>query len=209
MQILEEEILEPIFRYLRFKIAFQYLRKTKSVTLLDLGCGKKISFYYFAKKRGVIFKKYIGIDPLLSQDIFKKNKNNKSIILIKKPLEKKIPLADKQVDYVVGFAFLEHIKNPQAILPESVRVLKDDGRAIFTTPTPKAKKILEFLARLNLVSKREIKEHKNYFNKEKLLGFINKKNVKATYSFFEFALNSLLVIEKINKLQMKIKKDKR
>lgn len=196
MKLLKEELFEPIFRYLRFKAALPYFKRSKPITLLDLGCGRQISFYYFARKKGITFREYIGIDPLLSEDILRKNKNKKPIKLIKKSLKNKLPLKNNQVDYVVGFAFLEHIDNPDKILAESIRVLKNKGRAIFTTPTPKAKGVLEFLAKMNLVSKREIEEHKNYFSKDKLLKFAGEKNVKTTFSYFEFGFNSLLIIKK-------------
>jgi len=200
MKIFEEEPFEPIFRFFRFKKGLSYIKKNKPLVLIDLGCGKKIPFYFFAKKNKIIFKKYIGIDPFVEEEIVTSLNKKKDILILNKALKKKIPLPSSSVDYVVAFAFLEHIKNPADIIRETLRILKPGGKIIITTPTPKAKGILEFLSfKLKLIRRDEIAEHKNYFNKENLLYLIpkNKKlNLKIIHQYFEFGFNNLLVIIK-------------
>ncbi len=195
-----EESLEPLTRYFRFRKGITEISKSKPIRLIDLGCGPNISFYRYAKKRGINFHQYIGIDPRINLDTINGLKNNKEVKLIKKSLKESIPLSEGSVDYVVGFAFLEHVDCPKAILNESLKILKKNGKLIFTIPSIKAKKILEFLAfKLNLISKREIKEHKNYLDKKTMKNLINglKYKTKFFHQYFEFKLNNFLVLEKI------------
>jgi len=200
MKIFEEEFFEPFLRQFRFKQAIKHIEKNKPLVLLDLGCGPNIPFYFFAKKNKVIFKRYIGIDPLLNKKLINKFFSESGVLILNQSVIKKIPLPSLSVDYIVAFAFLEHIENPKEIVEESLRILKHGGKIILTTPTPKAKKILEFLSfKLKLVSPREIAEHKNYFTKENLLSLIPKNkelHLKIIHHYFEFGLNNLLVIIK-------------
>ena len=200
MKIFEEEFLEPFLRRFRFNQAIKYIKKNKPLVLFDLGCGPEIPFYFFAKKNKVIFKKYIGIDPLIKKNLIKDLSQNENILLLNKAIVKRIPLSSLTVDYITAFAFLEHIENPKDIIKEALRILKPGGKIILTTPTPKAKNILEFLSfKLKLVSPREIAEHKNYFTKEDLLSLIPKNKklpLKIIHHYFEFGLNNLLVIIK-------------
>jgi ubiquinone/menaquinone biosynthesis C-methylase UbiE len=200
MEMFEEEILEPIARAARFREGIGCISHKSSLVLVDLGCGPEIRFFEFAKKRGLRIKKYIGLDPLINQKTKKKYQTNGQIVLVKAPLIKKIPLGSSTVDVLTGFAFLEHIDYPKEILLDTIRVLKKGGKAIFTTPTPRAKPVLEFLSfRLKLISPREIKEHKNYFDKGTLAAMLseNKYKIKTEIRYFEFGLNNLLVIKKI------------
>lgn len=200
MVFFDEELIEPIARYFRFKQGLKFVKKDKSAILIDLGCGPKIRFYHFAEKRGVKFKKYIGIDPLINTKTMNFYEDNKNIQLIKSPLKRKIPLLNNSADFLVAFAFVEHLENSENILLDSVRVLKKGGKAVFTTPSSKAKSLLEFLAfKLKLLSKREIVEHKNYFDKKHFLEMLSKKRkqIKIAHRYFEFGLNNLVIITKI------------
>jgi len=200
MKIGDEEFFEPILRLIRFKKAIRYIEKNKPVVFLDLGSGPKIPFYFFAKKNKVIFKKYIGIDPLIQKKLIGDLNKNKDIFLLQRKIINKIPFPSSNADFIVAFAFLEHLENPKNIFKELLRVLRPGGKIILTTPTPKAKSILEFLSfKLKLISPREIAEHKNYFTKKDLLLLIpkNKKfNLEINHQYFEFGLNNLLVIIK-------------
>ena len=197
---MNEELLEPFARLFRFKKSLDYISKSIPITVVDLGCGPEIRFYKFLIKNSVIINKYIGVDPLIDNSVISKYKGNNKVVLIKNPLTKSIPLDSNSVDLVVGFAFLEHVDNPEKILKDSYRLLKINSTAIYTTPTIPAKKVLEFLAyKLNLISKREIREHKNYFSKQSLIELLKsfKKNIIITHKYFEFGLNNLLFFKKI------------
>lgn len=194
----EEELLEPIARYFRFKQGLDHVDNKKRIVLADLGCGPKMRFCNYAVKNNIHFSKYIGIDPLLADSVIKKNQNNKkNILLINAPLKKEIPLKNNSVDYVTGFAFIEHIKNPTQILNDSLRILKPGGKAIFTTPSARAKSVLEFLSfGLGLISKAGVREHKNYFEKNDLIGMVKTKGSFTYHKYFEPGFNNLFVIEK-------------
>ena len=192
----QEPFLEPIARYLRFNKGITQITAKKPIVIVDLGCGPYKPFYFYAKNHGVKIKKYIGIDPLLSNKFFESTDKNNRVSLLRNSLEKKIPLPSSSVDYVVSFAALEHFNHPQDILNDAIRILKRHGKIILTTPTKIAKPLLEFLEKIGLVSSREIHEHKHYFDKKSLKGLISVKNVKIRHIYFEAGLNNLLVIEK-------------
>jgi ubiquinone/menaquinone biosynthesis C-methylase UbiE len=192
----DEELLEPVARFFRFQECIEHIPKQKTIIMADLGCGPKLRFYDYAKKKHAKFEKYIGIDPLISTKIISNNQNG-AIELIKDPLSKKIPLPSNSVDYIVACAFLEHIDNPEDIINDAIRVLKKNGKAIFTTPSYAAKVILEFLAfKLGLISSREIAEHKNYFDKNKLTSMVKNDQVTVFHKSFELGLNNLFIITK-------------
>lgn len=191
----DEERLEPVARWFRFKEGLREISKEKPITIMDLGCGPKIRFYHFANKNGIKIKKYIGIDPLI-----KINSKDPQIKLIKSPINKKINLTSNSLDYIVGFAVLEHVDNPDYVLKECLRILKKGGKLILSTPTPRAKGVLEFLSfKLNLISPREIREHKNYFDKKILTSLVKstyKNKTAIRHKYFELGMNNLLVVTK-------------
>lgn len=197
--MIKEPILESVIRKKRFELIVNEINVIRSHTLVDIGCGPKIEFYRFAQKRGVLIKKYIGIDPLLKSFCPHTSKVDSQVELISKAIEEKIPLKNNFADVVVGSAVLEHLKNPKGVIKETIRVLKNGGVAVFTTPTPRAKRLLEFLAyRLGVISKREIMEHKQYFKKEDLLGLLApfRNIIEVRHRYFEFGMNNLLTIKK-------------
>lgn len=192
MPILQEELLEPIARYLRFREVVKYIDQKNNVHIADIGSGPNTPMKTYLRNNGIKISSYVAIDPLL-------NKRQKKVDIIKRPVIKRIPIKQKLKDYVIAAAFLEHIDNPKEILHEMIRITKPGGKIIITTPSPRAKTILEFLSdRLNLISRREIQEHKNYFDRGSLLKLLpkNKKSLKIYHKYFEFGLNNLLVIEK-------------
>lgn len=193
----EEPILEPLARLFRFRKGMYHLKKHAPVVIVDLGCGPDTPFYYYAKKKGIKIKKYVGIDPLLSKKAIQFHNNNKKVKLIRDGLKKRIPFPSSQADYVVAFATLEHFDNPREILNDAIRILKKGGKIVLTTPTFRAKPLLEFLEKTRLLSTREIHEHKHYFNKNSLQKIIKSKNVRILHYYFELGLNNLLVIEKL------------
>lgn len=196
---IQEELLEPLARYIRFNKGIKHIDKAKPITLVDLGCGPKIRFYHFAKKNKVKIDKYIGFDPLVTQQVVKQHTSNPKTSINNKPVDKKIALKDQTADYVVAFAFFEHIDHPQEILAEAYRILKPGGKIILTTPTFKAKSVLEFLSyKLGLISRREIEEHKQYFDEYTLRKIAPSKAKRSQifHRYFEMGMNNLLVIKK-------------
>jgi SAM-dependent methyltransferase len=199
MTLFNEEILEPLARVVRFREGIQYIDSNKSIRIADLGCGPHAPFYDFLQKNNINIKEYVGVDPLIQIKPTDKEGGDDEKIL-KMSVGKKISLKPNTFDYVVGFAFIEHIDYPKKIINEAIRILKPGGKLILTTPTPRAKKLLEFLAyKLKLLSRREIEEHKHYFTKVEISKLINKNkyNVNMEHKLFEFGLNNLFVIKKL------------
>jgi len=195
----DEALLEPVARWWRFTVGFRCIPHRRSLILADLGCGPEIRFFHYCQKHRLGFKQYIGIDPLISSTKKIRLERDQRVKIITRPLVKKINLPTQSVDVVTGFAFLEHIDHPQEILRDSLRILKPGGILILTTPTPPAKTVLEFLAyQLRLISQREIREHKNYFNRETLLKLLSSHgaNYQIRHTYFERGLNNLLIIKK-------------
>lgn len=195
----QEELLEPIARKFRFEKGLSHIDRTRPITMVDLGCGPKLRFYHFAKNNDVQIDKYIGVDPLVEKSFVHKYKKHNAISIVNKPLVKKIAIKDNTADYVVAFAFFEHIDHPKEILAEAYRILKPGGKVILTTPSFKAKEVLEFLSyTLGLISRREIEEHKQYFDEYTLrkISPTKAKRSQIYHQYFEMGMNNLLIIKK-------------
>jgi len=194
-----EELLEPIARAARFRQGLRFLPRAQKLRLVDLGCGPSIRFYAAARAAGVVFEKYIGIDPLLEPDAVSSFVSDPVVELRKTSFDARLPLPDQSADCVVSFASLEHVDHPTEMMAEAIRILKIGGVAIFTTPSKKSKRLLEFLSfRLGIISPREIGEHKNYFDRATLLTLAAGQSlpVACEHRYFEFGLNNLFVVRR-------------
>ncbi|MCK5282271.1 MAG: class I SAM-dependent methyltransferase [Nanoarchaeota archaeon] len=180
-----EEILES---YLRFARTRQIIDKVPEGVIVDIGCGNG----QFLRKVSKKATKCIGFDDVCE---LKKGK----IEIRKKRLEKQIDLDDESVDCVTMIACLEHLDWPIELLKESYRILKKGGVLLITSPSPKSKKLLEFLSyKLKIVSPKQIEDHKNYFNKSELKEILIKqcKFKKVTVKTFQLGLNNAVVAYK-------------
>lgn len=161
--------------------------------ILDFGCGSK-SFLLESVDNKI--KIGVGLDPEV------KNKKKGNIKYIKYKFSKELPFSNDSFDKIFLLAVLEHIDISQVnkLFLEFERILSYDGEIILTTPTPKSKKVLEFLAyKMKIISSEEIKDHKKYYKKEDLVKLIKKSNLKLNdYNLFQFGLNSYAVFKKNN-----------
>lgn len=201
MKFRSEEVLEPVARYFRFHHGLSKISKTQPVTVADLGCGPAIRLYHAALKEGINVSRYYGMDPLLGDEVVASFADKPGIELVKAPLDTSIALPDNSVDYLVGFAFLEHIDYPDAILNDAVRVVKPGGKVIMTTPSYRSKPVLEFLSfKLGLIAPREIAEHKNYFDGPRLKTMLTPATTALLddvhHAYFELGMNNLLILHK-------------
>lgn len=187
---MSEPFFESIFRKLRLCKVLPQI--PNGSTVCDVGCGS--GGFLLKSVQDRIIRGY-GFDNLVE------NRESGNLIFTKLNLDREpLPLDDSSVDLATALAVLEHFENPLFILQEIHRILKPGGILLLTTPTPAAKPILEFLAyRLHLISKREIDEHKHYFNREELMdthiraGF---HEDKISISLFEAGFNSFVRAEK-------------
>lgn len=182
----KESYLDAIFRNIREKKILRFI--SKKDTLCDLGCGSNGSLLY---SLAYDIKEGVGVDYNI------KPHKLANLAFIRSDLENKIKLPSSRFDVVVSLAVLEHLNKPENLLKEAYRILKKNGKLILTTPSKLSKPILEFLARLNLINRRHIKEHKNYFSKKELIDLLKNvgfKEIKA--SSFEFGMNNLITAKK-------------
>jgi len=184
MEKFKEPFLEKILRYIRAKKVISCLSGSKIIC--DIGCG--FNAYFLRKVKNIIIKGY-GIDKKLNI------KETGNIIFKKTEFFNNLPFSNNYFDAVTMIAVLEHLNDCNSIIKEANRILKPEGLLIITTPTAKAKKLLEFLAyKLSILNKKEIKEHCNYFNKNEIIELLeNNHFFIKKYANFEFKFNSIVV----------------
>ncbi len=183
-----DSFLDKLLRWLRYKKIIGYI--PKNAVLCDLGCGKGASFL---KNISELIKRGIGLDSEIED--YKDSK----LELKKFRIEKTLPLENEICDAITMMAAIEHLSYPQEVLNECFRCLKAGGKLILTTPTPASKPILEFLAKISLIDRKEIADHKKYFKGDdlrKLLSEAGFKNENIRNYFFEFFLNNLIIAKK-------------
>lgn len=165
----------------------------KNDCILDFGCGTRSLLLNKINKK---IKLGVGLD----YDV--KSGKEGNIEYINYKFNEKLPFDEKSFDKIFLLAVLEHIsiKKVKKLFLEFKRVLKNNGKIIMTTPTPKSKKILEILAyKMKLISNKEIKDHKKYYDKNEIISLAKECNLQLTsYNLFQFGLNSLVVMIKIN-----------
>lgn len=88
----------------------------------------------------------------------------------------KLNFNDDSFDVVTMLAVIEHLELEDMIelSREIYRVLKVGGEFILTTPHPMSKSFLEIMSFLSLVNKKDIREHKIYYDEELLREVFNK-----------------------------------
>jgi len=158
--------------------------------ILDIGCG---SYPYFLMT--VDFKEKYGVDPVLDMS---KIKNGKVILKKLDVTEQKLPFADNNFDVITMLAVFEHIDENKLkfILSEIKRVLKKEGILIITTPAPWSDRVLHFMARVGLISKEEMEEHKHNYDSKAIRNILVEsgfKKEKIKKGFFEIYMNMWFV----------------
>lgn len=178
----------PIRRF-RYKKVVNLVKK--DAVILDIGCGPHPAFLETVRDR---ITAGFGVDKKV-QERRSGNLSVSALNLGEKPI---LPFADESIDQVFLLAVLEHLTDPQAVLKETLRVIKKDGEIILTTPTPAAKPVLEFLAfRLGIIDADEILDHKHYFNHGELIQLLSSTGFEdIKHCYFELGFNQLVVAKK-------------
>lgn len=137
----------------------------------------------------------IAFDLKLNKDLLKK----KWIDSIEGNLNNKI-IIKENIDVAICTAVLEHLEKPDIFLKNIYNILDEDWIIILTVPSIWAKPVLEFLAyKLHLINEYEIKDHKDYYDKNKLEQiFINAwfQKINIKHSYFELFMNNLIIAKK-------------
>jgi SAM-dependent methyltransferase len=178
-----EPSFDNFLQYLRHRKTIKYIPDNAKV--LDLGCGLD----------GLLLKqieekllKGVGVDLTVDPQA-----QSEKIRLVEFDLNKDLPFQDGDFNVVTSLANLEHITATRRIMQNIYRVLQPGGFLLLTAPSTYAKPLLEFLARLRIVSRQEIKDHKHYFNKRILIDLCRESGFSSiTHQYFQLGMNNFL-----------------
>lgn len=180
-------LLEKILATLRFWKARQLLRPADySGRLLDIGCG---SFPLTLSQ--LPFRERHGIDQMLEDNLIEELRLQ-DLHLCNKDFTEGLPFQDDFFDAVIMLAAIEHIDHPERVVAEVGRVLKPGGYFIMTTPSYWTEPILTFLARVGLLSKEELEEHRDLLRPEQLKAMMLDGGFPLSgieHGYFELGLN--------------------
>ena len=114
----------PIFQ--RHLVAYNYAQNIVKQNVLEIGCGDGYGIPMLAQN----CTQYTAIDK------FTANLNNlpQNAQFIQMNVPNLKPFADNTFDFVVSFQVIEHIEDDHTFLSEIHRVLKPNGKLLFTTP---------------------------------------------------------------------------
>ena len=114
---------------------------SNSSIILDIGCGEGIYLEYLSKR--IPKENLIGTDV----SMIRVNRVNEKGFLCKKVQDNKLPFNDSKFDLIIFFEVIEHIASNQIeiLLKEFVRVLKNGGIVIGSTPNYPVKRLYNYL----------------------------------------------------------------
>ncbi len=98
----------------------------------------------------------------------------------------------KSFDTIVALAVIEHISVPNVyeVFRDFKKILKPEGRIFLTTPTPSSKIILKLMAKMGLLDKQNIDEHKHYWNRKDLMKLADETGFEIVFrKTFQFGCN--------------------
>lgn len=185
-------ILDKFIAKIRYNQVNNYIKENSNV--VDIGCGQEGVF--LLSHKDTIAQGY-GLDYKIQ------NHKIDNITFINNQKSNKLPIPKNSIDVVFLNAVLEHLQHPKDVLVQALGLLKNGGKIVMTTPTPLAKPILEFMAyKLHIINEAEIREHVHYYDLEDIKDLVKELNaifpVKLEkYEKFEFGVNSLIVIQKL------------
>lgn len=188
----EFNFLDKIIARMRLRQLKKYIDDQE--VILDFGCGHQALFLHGIKNK---IKLGIGVDYEVEN-----KKIGKTIKLINFRYIDKLPFRDNYFDKIFMLAVIEHFNGKEAerLFSEARRILKPKKKLMLTTPTPFGKLFLEFLAfKLNIISRKEISDHKKYYSKKDFEDIAKKKGFSLDeYKTFQFGINSLCVLKKMS-----------
>lgn len=184
--------LDDIITWLRLRRVLRAMPATAR-TVADFGCGFEGRTLRYLYKRGRIsFGHGFDFSVTASVDV-------PAAIQLRQvaPAPASVPLDNASVECVLSLAVLEHVEDPEHYISEIRCVLVPGGTLILTTPTPRAKPILEFLAfRLHLIDETEIADHKHYFTAAELSDLLTRAGFvldQGSIRTFQLGCNRIVV----------------
>jgi len=189
-------LLEPYLARLRTRRANQLIPPDlRTGRILDIGCG---SFPYFLAHTA--FREKFAVDqlPLAPEAAARNHIEFYTLDLNKEP---RLPFSNDFFSIVTLLAVVEHL-NPDSmamLFRECHRVLRHGGMVILTTPAAWSDGLLRCMARLNLVSAEEIREHTFAYTLPLIgwhFGRAGFEMGKVRFGYFEFMLNMWATAQK-------------
>jgi SAM-dependent methyltransferase len=163
----------------------------RSGRILDIGCGTTPFFLENTR-----FAERYGLDKVVDDQSIELY-GDRGITLVRHDVEAEdsLPFPSVYFDVVTMLAVFEHVE-PGRLLPllaEIHRVLKPGGVYILTTPTPWADRVLRAMAKVGLVSRIEIEEHKDAYSHERIAECLRQAGFppeRIRLGYFELFMNT-------------------
>jgi ubiquinone/menaquinone biosynthesis C-methylase UbiE len=192
-------LLEGFLAKKRTRMANQLIPShLREGSVLDIGCG---TFPYFLLN--TVFAQKCGLDKVAQEERQKPLREEYGIDIIDFDLEchTVLPYDDNYFEVVTMLAVVEHIEPEilRALMIETSRVLKPDGIFIVTTPAPWTDLLLKMMAKLRLVSRIEIEEHKATHGRKEIGSMLAKNGFEAVNirsGYFEGFMNIWVIAKK-------------
>ncbi len=189
----------------RYDLIVNCIPEIKNKKILDVGCGDGVLCYLLARKGGVVF----GIDYCsCAIDLAKKKcKEKKTKVNYQVASAYELPFKDNFFDIVISSDVIEHLNNPEKMLYEIKRVLKDNEKAIITTPIKVAGKCYDELHLKEYSASLFESELCKVFNNVKLINthplfwlkvYSRKFKILGNKPIFKYIINLLSIYVKIN-----------
>ena len=188
-------LLEGLLARLRCRQANRLISPELRVgRLLDIGCG---SYPLTLKKTK--FRERFGLDREV-QDAQIEELRAEGIELARHDIEldESLPFEDESLDVITILAVVEHLDRPvlARLCQEAHRVLKPGGQMIATTPASWTGPILTLLAKVGLLSKEEIEEHRDLLTRKEMEEILRSSGFpKVKSGLFELGLNTWFLAE--------------
>lgn len=185
--------LDPLLASARARRLLVHLPLDARV-VADLGCGFEAPFLRRLQAEGRL-ETGVGVDLAVRE--FPAEGRIRAICA---DLNSELPIRSGAVDAVVSLAVIEHLTDPERHVSEIHRILRPGGTLLLTTPTARARPLLEFIAyRLHAIDAEEIRDHKHYFSDVELVSLAVKAGFdpgRVHHQGFSFGFNQLVVATK-------------
>lgn len=184
-----EPALEPLLAHLRYRFSLGVIKKIVAsgvkVRGLDIGCGYRGEFVrQVSKLAGVEF---YGGDVVVEE-------GNPSLLTFDFAAPPPPPYAP---NVVTMHAVMEHLDEPESAVRYVYDIMEPGGYFLFTAPSNASKPVLEFLSyKLGLISRQEIEDHKQYFNRASCVALLEHPNSRfqeIRHQYFQLGLNNRVV----------------
>lgn len=191
--------MEGAIAHSRMSMVLRHVKPSlRDGEVLDIGCGSYPLFLI-----GSPFRRKVGVDQVRPAWVAQGTPPPPDVEILQLSLSGQIrlPFPDDSFGCITSLACLEHL-DPGSLpflAAEIRRVLKPSGQVLLTTPHAFADKPLRLLARLGMVSKEEIEEHKSLFLHRHIFDLLQGAGFapdRIRIRGFQLGLNILAVAEK-------------